>query len=259
VKKVGIYNLKGGVGKSTTAVNLACLAAREGDRTLLWDLDPQGAAGYYLGAAGPAKKGSRKLILGSRSLADLAVETRIPNLDVVPARLSYRKIDLRLEQRRKPRSAVKEIIDALPDAYRWVFLDCPAGISLLSESVFQAVDLLLVPLVPTPLSIRAFEEIVFFFQKKDLDRARILPFFSLVERRKRIHRETMEIFRAREERLMRSIIPSLSDIERMAVTRRPVARYRPRSEAGRAFAALWEELRAELSSTPGASSEYMQS
>ena len=119
----------------------------------------------------------------------------------------------------------------------------PAGISLLSESVFQAVDVLLVPLVPTPLSIRAFEEIVVFFQKKELDRARILPFFSLVERRKRIHRETMEIFLAREERLLRSVIPSLSDIERMAVTRRPVAYYKPRSEAGRAFRALWEELR----------------
>jgi cellulose biosynthesis protein BcsQ len=246
MKKVGIYNLKGGVGKSTTAVNLACLAARDGDRTLLWDLDPQGAAGYYLGAAGTAGQGSRKLILGARNLGDLAVETRYPNLDIVPARLSYRKIDLRLEQRRRPRSAVKEIIDALPAAYRWVFLDCAAGISLLSESVFQAVDLLLVPLVPTPLSIRAFEEIVVFFQKKHFDRARILPFFSLVERRKKIHRETMEIFRAREERVLRSTIPSLSDIERMAVTRRPVAYYRPRSEAGRAFRALWEEVREAL-------------
>ena len=247
MKKVGVYNLKGGVGKSTAAVNLACLAARDGDRTLLWDLDPQGAAGYYLGAAASAKQGSRKLILGSQSLGELAVETRYPNLDIVPARLSYRNIDLRLEQRRRPRSAVKEIIDALPAAYRWVFLDCPAGISLLSESVFRAVDLLLVPLVPTPLSIRAFEEIVFFFQKKKLARGRILPFFSLVERRKKIHRETMEIFRAREERVLRSIIPSLSDIERMAVTRRPVAYYRPRSEAGRVFRALWDEVREELS------------
>jgi chromosome partitioning protein len=243
MKKVGIYNLKGGVGKSTAAVNLACLAAWDGDRTLLWDLDPQGAAGYYLGTVGPAKRGSRRLILGSRSLADLVEGTRYPNLDVVPARLSYRKMDLRLEKRRRPRSAVKEILDALPTAYRWVFLDCPAGISLLSESVFQAVDILLVPLVPTPLSVRAFEEIVVFFQKKELDRSRILPFFSLVERRKRIHRETMEIFLAREERVLRTVIPSLSDIERMAVTRRPVAWYKPGSEAGRAFRALWEEMR----------------
>jgi chromosome partitioning protein len=243
VKNVAIYNLKGGVGKSTVAVNLACLAATDGDRTLLWDLDPQGAAGYYLGAAGSAKQGSRKLVRGGRSLGEFAIETRYPNLDIVPARLSYRKMDLRLEKRRRPRSAMRELIGELPAAYRWVFLDCPAGISLLSESVFQAVDLLLVPLIPTPLSIRAFEEIVVFFQKKDLDRSRILPFFSLVERRKRIHRETMEIFRAREEKVLRTVIPSLSDIEKMAVSRRPVSYYRPHSEAGRAFRALWEEVR----------------
>ena len=248
MKSVGVYNLKGGVGKSTTAVNLACLAARDGEQTLLWDLDPQGAAGYYLGAAGPDGKGSRKLIRGSRSLSELAVETRYPHLDIVPSRLSYRKLDRRLEQRRRPRSALREILDSLPGSYRWVFLDCPAGISLLAENVFRAVDLLLVPLVPTPLSLRAFEEIVVFFQERDLERARIIPFFSLVERRKRIHRETMEIFRAREDRLLRSVIPSLSDIEKMAATRRPVAHYRPRSEAGLAFRALWEEVR-----------EYMQS
>jgi cellulose biosynthesis protein BcsQ len=70
----------------------------------------------------------------------------------------------------------------------------------------------------------------------------VLPFFSLVERRKKIHRETMEIFAARESRVCRAVIPSLSEIERMALTLRPPAYYRPRSEAGRAYAALWAEI-----------------
>ncbi len=105
-------------------------------------------------------------------------------------------------------------------------------------------DLLLVPVVPTPLSLRTFEEIAVFFQRKKLDRARVLPFFSLVERRRRIHRSTMEVFIAREQRVCRTIIPSLSEIERMALTRRPVVVYQPRSSAARAFAALWAEVRA---------------
>ena len=246
MKTIAVYNIKGGVGKSTAAVNLACCAAASGRPTLLWDLDAQGAASYYLGLEGAGRAGTGKVLQGKRGLRDLAMHTRFPLLDIIPARFSYRKMDLRLERGGRPKKALPAILPPLASAYAWVFLDCPAGISLLAESVFHAADLLLIPLVPTPLSVRTFEEIVVFFQRKDLDRSRLLPFFSLVERRKKIHRETMAFFSAREGRVCSSIIPSLSDIERMAVTRRPVAHFRPRSEAGRAYASLWEEIRQKL-------------
>ncbi|MGA2479654.1 MAG: ParA family protein [Spirochaetia bacterium] len=246
MKTIAIYNIKGGVGKSTAAVNLACLAASSGHPTLLWDLDAQGAASYYLGMEAAGHTGTGKVLRGKRALHELAVHTRFPLLDVIPARFSYRKMDIRLEREGKPRKALPALLRPLASSYAWVFLDCPAGISLLAESVFRAADLLLVPLVPTPLSVRTFEEIVVFFQRKDLDRSRVLPFFSLVERRKRIHRDTMAFFAAREGRVCTAFIPSLSDIERMAVTRRPVAHFRPRSEAGRAYRALWEEIQQKL-------------
>ncbi|MGA2641551.1 MAG: ParA family protein [Spirochaetia bacterium] len=241
---IAVYNIKGGVGKSTAAVNLACLAGRGGHATLLWDLDPQGAAGYYLGQAGDTGKGSGKLTRGKERLRDLAVATAFPNLDLIPSRFSYRRLDIHLHKRAHRRTVLSGLLAPLAAKYRWVFLDCPPGITLLSENIFAAADILLVPLVPTPLSLRTFEEIVVFYQRKGLDRARVLPFFSLVERRKRIHRETMEIFAARESRVCRAVIPSLSQIERMALTRRPPAYYQPRSEAGRAYGSLWAEIMA---------------
>ncbi len=246
MRTIGVYNIKGGVGKSTTAVNLACLAGSDGQATLLWDLDPQGAAGYYLGQPIAAGKGSRRLAKGRENLAQLVVPTRFPHLDLIPARFSYRRLDVHLSGRAHPRGVLRALLSPLAGEYRWVFLDCPPGITLLSENVFRAVDILLVPLVPTPLSLRTFEEIVVFFQRKGFDRARVLPFFSLTEKRKRIHRDTMRIFSAREAGVCRTPIPSLSDIERMALTRRPVAFFRPRSEAGRAYAALWAEIRAAV-------------
>jgi cellulose biosynthesis protein BcsQ len=248
---IAVYNIKGGVGKSTTAVNLACLAGREGHATLLWDLDPQGAAGYYLGQAGESGRGSGKLTRGKEKLRDLAAATGYANLDLVPARFSYRRLDIHLHGQTHRRTVLSKLLAPLAATYRWVFLDCPPGITLLSENVFAAADLLLVPLVPTPLSLRTFEEIVVFYGRKGLDLSRVLPFFSLVERRKKIHQETMRVFAARESRVCRSVIPSLSDIERMALTRRPPAYYRPRSEAGRSYAALWAEVKIDLANKGG--------
>ena len=145
MKTIAVYNIKGGVGKSTAAVNLACCAADSGQPTLLWDLDAQGAASYYLGLEGAGHSGTRKVLQGKQDLRELAVRTRFPLLDVIPARFSYRKMDIRLERKGKPRNTLSAILGPLASAYAWVFLDCPAGISLLAESVFRAADLLLVP------------------------------------------------------------------------------------------------------------------
>jgi chromosome partitioning protein len=259
MKVVGVYNIKGGVGKSTTAVNLACLAGMSGEATLLWDLDPQGAATYSLGEPGEDGKGSAKLVKGKETLEDISVATRFPHLSLVPARFSYRRLDVHLQKCAHPRGVLASLLAPMSRSYRWVFLDCPPGITLLSENVFQASDVLLIPLVPTPLSLRTFEEIAVFLQRKRFTEPRLLTFFSMVERRKRIHRETMEIFAARGEAVCRTSIPALSEIERMALTRRPITFYRPRSKAGLAYAALWDEVKAAAGGRSGEKDKAIRS
>ena len=91
------YNIKGGVGKTATSVNLAFHSAHEGARTLIWDLDPQGAATFYFRVRPKIKGGSRALLKGRHDLADLIKATDHENLDLLPSDFSYRTMDLLLD------------------------------------------------------------------------------------------------------------------------------------------------------------------
>ena len=100
------YNIKGGVGKTTTAVNLAHLAAAEtGLRTVLWDLDPQGAASFMFRVKPRVKGGGKALISGTRTLDDAVKGTDFDNLDLIPADFTYRNMDLLLDNAKSGGSA----------------------------------------------------------------------------------------------------------------------------------------------------------
>ena len=148
MKVVATYSIKGGVGKTSAAVNLAALAAREGLRTVLWDLDPQGAASFLFRVEPKVKGGGSKLIRGKREPLDVMKGTDVEGLDLLPADFSYRHLDIQLDKRKKPLQGLARVLAQLEDAYDLAILDCAPSISLVSESVFAAADLLLVPLVP---------------------------------------------------------------------------------------------------------------
>ena len=92
-----LYNLKGGVGKTASCVNLAYMAAADGYRTLVWDLDPQGASSYYLKAQTTTKGNIKKIIENNLSIENAIWNTEYDMLDIVPADTSVRKLDVLLE------------------------------------------------------------------------------------------------------------------------------------------------------------------
>jgi chromosome partitioning protein len=242
VKALATYNIKGGVGKTTAAVNLAYLAAREGHRTLLWDLDPQGAASYLLRVRPRVKGGGKALVRGKTSLDQAAKPTEFDNLDLVPSDFTYRNLDLVLDAAKKPTQRIARLLAPASGDYDVAVLDCPPGISLVSENVLHAVDTLLVPLIPTTLSVRTLEQLTGFVA--ELDHPPVLfPFFTMVDGRKRLHREVIDQLRAERPDLAATVIPALSLVERMAVHRAPLAVFAPRSGVSRSYEALWAEVR----------------
>jgi cellulose biosynthesis protein BcsQ len=238
------YNVKGGVGKTSAAVNLAYLAALGGAHTLLWDLDPQGASTYLFRVKPKVRGGAEKLVRGKRPIGALIKGTDFARLDLLPADFSYRHMDLALDGAKKPTRRLARVLAPLAHEYDYIFLDCPPSISLVSESVFEAADALLVPVIPATLSSRTFDQLLRVVDASD--RApRVLGFFSMVDGRKRLHREIIQALSA-EHDLLSTAIPNTADVERMGLYRTVVDRSAPRRPAARAYRALWREIRDEL-------------
>jgi chromosome partitioning protein len=247
VKVLATYNIKGGVGKTATAVNLAHMAAGQGAKTLVWDLDPQGAATWYFRSTAKVYGGGRAALRGTSELRELVQSTEYPNLDILPADFSYRNLDLVLDERKKPTRRLAKLVGTLDGAYDYLFLDCPPSISLVSENVFGAADALLVPLVPTPLSERTLDQLSCFLDRPRWRRTTLLPFFSMVDRRKRLHRDLVDDLSRRWPAMLQAQVASAVDVERMGVHRAPVAVFAARSRSYAAFGALWQEVEARLS------------
>jgi chromosome partitioning protein len=245
VKVVATYSIKGGVGKTSAAVNLGVLSAGAGLRTVVWDLDPQGAATYLFRIKPKVKGGGRRLIRERDPLAVMK-GTDIEGLDLLPADFSYRNLDLELDRRKHPLDGITRVLSRLEDEYDLAILDCPPSISLLSESVFTAADLLLVPLIPSTLSVRTLDQLRTFLAGAEQPPPDVLAFFSMVDRRKRLHRELVASLPAELPGVSGVAIPSASVVELMGLHRAPVVTSAPRHPAAAAYRELWERAEEAL-------------
>lgn len=243
MKVLASYNIKGGVGKTATTINLAYLASREGANTLIWDLDPQGAASFYLRIKPKIKGGTKALVKQKKELDEFIKGSDYENLDLLPADFSYRHMDLVLESSKKPLQRLNKLLKPLADEYDILFLDCPPSISLVSENVFNVANALLIPTIPTVLSLRTLQQIEDFFAKEHLNISRLMPFFSMVDMRKSLHKDIVENPPQHQAPFLQNYIPYASEIEQMGVHRAAVSDYAGKSRSALAYEQLWLEIK----------------
>lgn len=233
---IAVYSMKGGVGKSTLAVNLAWASATlSGRKTLLWDLDAQGASSFVIGSGKAPPAPARALFAKEIEPDTLIQPTAIPNLDLIAADPSLWKLDRFLfDLGRKNR--LGKLIDTLGSRYERILLDCPPGLTEVSEQVLRAADLIVAPVIPSPLSQRALDAVVAFAGRQSGRHAPILPVYSMVDRRRALHRAALE---ARPDW---PVLPMASAVEQMSTERAPLATFAPRSPAAEAFETLWRGI-----------------
>ena len=243
---LALYSNKGGVGKTAAAVNLSYLAAQTGAKTLICDLDPQGSATYYFRVKPKLKSGPKGFVRGAKGVYKSVKGTDFENLDILPADFSLRKLDVLYNKFGNSKKRLKKMLAPFASEYRLIILDCPVTIGILAENILNAADYTLVPMIPTTLSVRTYVQLLSFCKKNNYDIAKIYPFFSMVDRHKKMHKELMVTVSKGFKGVLRSFVPYLAQIEKMGIYRAPVAVYSPKSLAAESYQNLWNKIQKNI-------------
>ena len=245
VHAVALTALKGGVGKTSTTVNLAALSALAGHRTLVWDIDPQAGATACFGVRPKLRGGAQRLLGTDRDLTGSIRPSGIAGLDVLPGDVTLREADVIVGGARKPRRSLRRVLNAVGRDYDVVLVDCPPGVGPMTEVLVRSVDLMLVPVVPAPLDLRALDRFRDVIVELGAPEELLAPFLSMVDRRKPLHRRLVDDVRT-NRRFLAAAIPVSSAVERMPLEQVPTVTAAPRSLASIALRDLWAEVSERL-------------
>ena len=246
MKVFACYNVKGGVGKTTTAVNLAYLSAKSGKKTLLWDVDMQGSASLLLQSSNGRDKSVHIISDAPKKAKSHIIPTAYKHLDVLPADFSMHKLDHQVRELNKPIKKVKQLLSTFAKKYDHVFIDCPAGYSSFMQALQQIVDVFLIPIVPSPLTMNSYELFKRRLKKDAKKNLIVFPFFSMVDRRKQLHKEIIRLHRNGTRGFLHTHVPASSHVERMSVEMAPLPSFSKNSAATRAYKVLWDEINTNI-------------
>ncbi len=246
MKEIAVYNIKGGVGKTATSVNLAYAAVEDRNKVLLVDMDPQGASTFYLNTKQGHGEKLKKTFFKGKAMDEMIRQTEYENLDILPSDQRYRKLDAYLGEMKNTSKWYRKLFKPVKKDYDYVIIDCPPNVTTLAETIFENADAILVPVIPTTLSVRTYEQLKEYFRENALEETKLYPFFSMVERRKNMHNDTMERFLKAYSECINIAIPYNAEVEKMGEYKAPIVKKYPYAETSESFRALWKKVKSKI-------------
>lgn len=241
MKVIAVHSQKGGVGKTSVMLNLAHQAMAYGFETLVIDLDAQGSATYLLGRGSATKLRAKDWLNDRIDWRPFIEATPYDGVFVLPARKGLRKLD-RLMTDAVSGKHLKRLFKSLRSRFDLVLIDCPPGINTVTEQAYQAANLVLVPLTPTPLCLQSYAGLVEFARDIKADTDRIAPFFNRVNQRLALHRQCLTTFADGQNAPPLGWVRATTLIEQMAINKRAVTDTHPQHPVSRDISELWKAI-----------------
>ena len=247
-KIIAVANQKGGVGKTTTAINLSAALAEKGKKVLVVDIDPQGNTTSGFGIEKNELENTvYELMLGECSVKDCMIEDVIPNLSIIPSNVNLAAAEIELIEADKKEYILKNELDWVKDKFDFVIIDCPPSLSMLTVNSMTASDSVLVPIQCEYYAMEGLSQLIHTI---NLVKKKLNPYlemegvvFTMYDSRTNLSQDIVEsVKKALEERVFETNIPRNVRLAEAPSYGMPICKYDANSAGALAYASLADEI-----------------
>ena len=246
-KVIAVANQKGGVGKTTTTVNLSTLLAKKGKKVLLIDTDPQGNATSGLGVTKELELSVYDILVGETTFEETIEKTAIKNLSVCPSNISLAGAEVQLVSMMSREQRLKVKLDEIKDKFDYILIDCPPSLGLITLNAFTASDTVLIPVQCEYFALEGLGQLLNTVNlvKKHLNKSLEIEgaLLTMYDARTNLSNQVVkEVKKYFEGKVYKTVIPRNVRLSEAPSYGMPISLYDPRSKGAKAYEKLSKEF-----------------